>query len=257
MKKPGEILESVYEKIIARQCRHIPEHIAIIQDGNRRFAKERGIDISIGHRIGADKTQMVLDWAKDYGVRHMTLYCFSTENFKRSDDEKDDLFELFAEKAVETLSDKRVFDNEIRFQMVGDRDLLPPELLRKIENLEETTKEFHHFTINLAIAYGGRNEILHATKNILSMIDKGELEPKDISEDLMNSQIYNGIDIPPVDLIIRTGDDKRTSNFLPWLANGNESAVYFCAPYWPVFRKIDLLRGIRVYSNRIEAAQLP
>ena len=141
--------------------------------------------------------------------------------------------------------------------MVGDRSLVPKDLLEKIEKVEEITKDYDRFTINLALAYGGRNEILHAAKDILKMAKEGRLDPEDIDEKLITSHLYHGINIPPVDLIIRTGDDKRTSNFLPWLANGNESAVYFCAPYWPVFRKIDLLRGIRVFSNRIENSYLP
>ena len=239
------------------QCRHIPEHIAIIQDGNRRFAKEKGIDVSLGHRMGAQKTKMVLEWSRDLGVRHITLYCFSTENFKRAEDEQNELFSLFTEKAIETLNDSEVHENRIRFQMVGDRSLVPKDLLEKIEKVEEITKDYDRFTINLALAYGGRNEILHAAKDILKMAKEGRLDPEDIDEKLLTSHLYQGINIPPVDLIIRTGDDKRTSNFLPWLANGNESAVYFCAPYWPVFRKIDLLRGIRVFSNRIENSYLP
>lgn len=257
MKKPGEIIESLYEKRILMQCKHIPRHIAIIQDGNRRFAKEKGIDVSIGHRMGAQKTKMVLEWSRDLGVRHITLYCFSTENFSRPEDEQNDLFTLFTEKAIETLEDKEVHKNAIRFQMVGDRTLVPKDLLEKIEKVEESTKDYDNFTINLALAYGGRNEILHAAKDILEIFEEGGLCPEDINEKLISSHLYHGTDIPPVDLIIRTGDDKRTSNFLPWLANGNESAVYFCAPFWPVFRKIDLLRGIRVFSNRIENSYLP
>ncbi|MBN1431747.1 MAG: di-trans,poly-cis-decaprenylcistransferase [Methanomicrobiaceae archaeon] len=257
MKKPGEIIESVYEKIIVRQCRHIPEHIAIIQDGNRRFAREKGLDVALGHRMGAQKTNMVLEWARELGIRHITLYCFSTENFSRSEYEQNELFTLFTKTAIDILEDKRIHENKIRFQMVGDRKLVPENLLKKIEEVEEVTKDYDNFTINFALAYGGRNEIVHATKCILEKIEDGILCPDDISEELIYSHLYQEIDIPPVDLIIRTGDDKRTSNFLPWLANGNESAVYFCAPYWPVFRKIDLLRGIRVFSNRIDNSHLP
>lgn len=257
MKRPGEILESIYERHIIRQCRHIPDHIAIIQDGNRRFAREKGIDVAIGHRMGAQKTNLVLEWARDVGIRHITLYCFSTENFNRSESELNELFTLFAKTATDILEDKRIHENRIRFQMVGDKSLVPKDLLKKIEDMEEATKDYDNFTINFALAYGGRNEILHATKSILNDIENGVLRPEDINEDLINAHLYHGMIIPPVDLIIRTGDDKRTSNFLPWLANGNESAVYFCAPYWPVFRKIDLLRGIRVFSNRVDNSYLP
>lgn len=257
MKRPGEIIESIYERHIIRQCRHIPKHIAVIQDGNRRFARDKGIDIAIGHRMGAQKTDMVLEWARDLGIRHITLYCFSTENFSRSEYELNELFTLFAKTATDILEDGRIHENRIRIQMVGDRNLVPEDLLKKIETVEKATKDYDNFTINFALAYGGRNEILHATKSILKKIEDGVLRPEDISEELISTHLYQGLDVPPVDLIIRTGNDKRTSNFLPWLANGNESAVYFCAPYWPVFRKIDLLRGIRVFSNRIDSPYVP
>lgn len=252
MKRAKEYLESLYEKYLLRQCRHVPKHIAIIQDGNRRFARESGIEVALGHRLGAEKTETVMDWAHDIGVTHMTLYCFSTENFRRTKDELGELFTLFTEKAIGIVSDERVHKNKIKFQMVGDRNLLPKDFLEKIERVERITKDYDHFTINLAIAYGGRNEIVLAAKSILQEARKGTISPEEIDIKTIEAHLYREQTIPPVDLIIRTGNDKRTSNFLPWLANGNESAVYFCAPYWPMFRKIDLLRGIRMYDQRIK-----
>lgn len=231
--------------------RHVPRHVAVIQDGNRRFARDQGIQTAIGHRLGADTTEQVLDWACDLGVRHITLYTFSTENFRRDREELASLFALFQEKFRAILRDERVHRNHIRVRMIGDRSLLPDDLLATIDAAEEATREYGDYFINVALAYGGRNEIVHAARSILDEVRQGALAPAAITPDIVESHLHRGAPIPPVDLIIRTGNDSRTSNFLPWLANGHESAVYFCAPYWPAFRKIDLLRAMRVYDQRM------
>ncbi|WP_319540826.1 polyprenyl diphosphate synthase [uncultured Methanospirillum sp.] len=245
------LMEPLYEYFITRQCQYIPTHIAIIQDGNRRFAKKKGLATSYGHRVGADRTEEVLDWAQQLGIRYITLYIFSTENFNRTDTEVSDLFALFKEKLASIIDDERVHRYGIRIQMIGDRDLLPDDLRDAVERAEAATAHYDNFYLNMALAYGGRNEILQATKNILSDVRDHKLKGSEISEDLLEEYLYGkNITIPPVDLIVRTGNECRTSNFLPWLANGHESAVYFCAPYWPMFRKLDMLRAIRVYSQR-------
>jgi len=249
-----EILEPVYERFLKIQCRHIPRHIAIIQDGNRRFAKTRGIAKVSGHRAGADKTEEMLDWAHDLGIRHITLYSFSTENFRRDREEVGYLFTLFKERFLAVINDERVHRYRIRVQMVGDSSLLPEDLLETIRAAEEATKDYDGFTLNVAIAYGGRNEIVLAARDILSSARQGAISPSQIDVRMVEEHLHGGKGIPPVDLIIRTGNDFRTSNFLPWLASGHESAVYFCAPYWPLFRKIDLLRAIRVYDQRCRSS---
>lgn len=231
--------------------KHVPRHVAVIQDGNRRFARNQGIETAVGHRLGADTTEQVLDWACDLGVRHITLYTFSTENFRRDREELASLFALFQEKFRAILKDERVHRNHIRVQMIGDRSLLPDDLLATIDAAEEATRAYGDYFINVALAYGGRNEIVHAARSILGEVRRGALAPAAINPDIVESHLHRGAPIPPVDLIIRTGNDSRTSNFLPWLANGHESAVYFCAPYWPAFRKIDLLRAMRVYDQRM------
>lgn len=231
--------------------KHIPRHVAVIQDGNRRFARDQGIQTAVGHRLGADTTEQVLDWACDLGVRHITLYTFSTENFRRDREELASLFALFQEKFRAILRDERVHRNHIRVRMIGDRSLLPDDLLATIDAAEEATREYDDYFINVALAYGGRNEIVHAARSILGEVRRGALAPAAITPDTVESHLHRGAPVPPVDLIIRTGNDSRTSNFLPWLANGHESAVYFCAPYWPAFRKIDLLRAMRVYDQRM------
>ena len=246
-------IEHIYEYLISRQCMHIPRHIAIIQDGNRRYAKKRGIATSSGHRAGADRTEEVLEWAQELGIRHITLYTFSTENFSRSDEEVQNLFTLFKEKLSRISIDERVHKYGIRIQMIGDRDMLPDDLRGAVEQAEAATAHYDNFYLNMALAYGGRNEMLRTTAKILDDVRKKKITRDDITPELFEENLYGStVSLPPVDLIIRTGNESRTSNFLPWLANGHESAVYFCAPYWPMFRKLDMLRAIRVYSERQE-----
>jgi tritrans,polycis-undecaprenyl-diphosphate synthase [geranylgeranyl-diphosphate specific] len=137
--------------------------------------------------------------------------------------------------------------------MVGDRSMLPDDLLDAVNKAEKATQDNTGFHLNIALAYGGRNEIVLAAREILSAVVKNEVSPDMIDVHMVERHLHDKKGIPPVDLIIRTGNDYRTSNFLPWLANGHESAVYFCAPYWPLFRKIDLLRAIRIYDQRVSA----
>ncbi len=247
------LIEAVYERHLRTQCPRVPNHVAIIQDGNRRFARMQGIDTAGGHRAGADKTEEMLDWAHDLGIRHITLYTFSTENFSRKRDEVDHLFALFKEKLSQVMEDERVRKYRIRVQMVGDRALLPDDLRDVVEAAEASTRENDGFCLNIALAYGGRNEIVLAARDILAEVRTKGLDPGVIDVRMVEQHLHGGRGIPPVDLIIRTGNDYRTSNFLPWLAGGHESAVYFCAPYWPLFRKIDLLRAIRIYGQRVAA----
>ncbi len=244
-------LEPVYERVLAHQCTTVPRHVAIIMDGNRRYARDRGAETAVGHRAGADTTERLLGWACDLGVEHITLYSFSTENFNRDPGELEELFTLFCEKFLATVSDERVHHYGIQVRMVGDRSLLPPHLLAAVETAEAATAKYSRFHLNVALAYGGRNEIVSAARRILADAAEGRVRPGEITPALVEESLADGAALPPVDLIIRTGNEYRTSNFLPWQANGNECAVYFCAPYWPQFRKIDLLRAIRVYQQRI------
>jgi len=245
------LLDTLYERYLRMQCRHVPNHIAIIQDGNRRYAKQLGIDTASGHRAGADKTEEMLDWAHELGIKHITLYTFSTENFSRKKEEVEHLFALFKEYFFRVMRDERVEKYKIRVQMVGDRSRLPDDLREAVEAAEEATRNHTGFYLNIALAYGGRNEIVLAAREILEETEKSGLSPDRIDVQMVERHLHGGKGIPPVDLIIRTGNEYRTSNFLPWLANGHESAVYFCAPYWPLFRKIDVLRAIRIYDQRM------
>jgi tritrans,polycis-undecaprenyl-diphosphate synthase [geranylgeranyl-diphosphate specific] len=245
--------EGLYERLLGWQIRYVPRHIAIIQDGNRRFARAQGLDVGEGHRLGADTTERVLDWAADMGVKYITLYSFSTENFRRDSAEVESLFALFKERFEKILSDERIHRRRIRVRVFGDRALLPPDLLERVEAAEAATRQYGDYFMNIALAYGGRNEIVHAARAILGEVMDGTLAPAMIDPALVERHLSSGRDLPPVDLIIRTGSEQRTSNFLPWLANGKESAVYFCAPNWPGFRRLDFLRALRVYDQRMRA----
>lgn len=243
-----------YERRLAKEIHHseIPAHIAVIMDGNRRFAGKFGKAKSYGHSMGAETTEQVIEWCHEIGVRQLTLYAFSTENFHRSEEEVDGLFSLIDRKFWKLYKDPRTHEKKMRVRVIGDRSKLPGFLNETIDRIEKATEHYERFYLNVAIAYGGRQDIIHAVQEIACRVSRGELSLDDVSENLISNHLYpsTGLPVPNVDLIIRTGGDERVSNFLPWQANGSECAAYFCAPYWPEFRKIDILRSIRVYQVR-------
>ncbi len=242
-----------YEKLLASEIRGkpIPSHVAIIMDGNRRFAKKQGLSYYYGHLKGADSTEKVLDWSFDLGIKQLTVYAFSTENFERADDEKNQLFDLIGIKFDKICSDERTHKRRMRVRVIGNIDVLPPSLQSSARRAQDITKNYDGVYLNVALAYGGRQELVDATRSMAQKIKNGKLSLRDINEDTISRNLYpSSGSVPCVDLIIRTGGDERISNFLPWQANGNECAAYFCAPFWPEFRRIDLLRAIRTYQTR-------
>ncbi len=247
------ILYGSYEALLTSEIRDkpVPSHVAIIMDGNRRFAKKHGLAQYYGHFRGADTTENVLDWSFDLGIKQLTVYAFSTENFGRSDEEKKQLFELIGIRFDKICSDERTHKRHMRVRILGNIDDLPLSLQSSAKRAEEITKNYDGVYLNVALAYGGRQELVDAARKMAWKIKNGELSLKDINEDTISNNLYpaNG-SLPYVDLIIRTGGDERISNFLPWQANGNECAAYFCAPFWPEFRRIDFLRAVRTYQTR-------
>ncbi|MGC8912838.1 MAG: polyprenyl diphosphate synthase [Thermoplasmata archaeon] len=225
----------------------LPQHIAIIMDGNRRFARELGLDPSLGHKLGRDKLEEVLGWCLEIGLRVLTVYAFSTENFTRSSEEVMLLIKLFEENFRKLGDDERVHKYKIRVRVIGKRELLPQSLISAIEYAEEKTKDYNEYFFNLAVAYGGRQEIIDAIKEIAKDVKEGKLKIEDISEELVSSKLYTK-DLPDPDLILRTSGEERISNFLLWQIAYSE--LYFVDVYWPGFRKIDLLRAIRAYQMR-------
>ncbi|MEZ3162889.1 polyprenyl diphosphate synthase [Halorubrum sp. RMP-47] len=243
-----------YRRHLRREIDDVPDHVAVIQDGNRRYARERGDDAPEGHRAGADTTERVLDWCADLGVSELTLYAFSTENFERPDEELEPLFDLLEHKLREFADADRVHEQGVRVRAIGDVPRLPPRVRDAVDYAERRTAGNDRFTLNVALAYGGRTELLDAARAIARDVDAGEMAPEDVDVEAVESRLYDR-PIRDVDLIVRTGGDERTSNFLPWHANGNEAAVYFCAPYWPEFSEADFLRAIRTYESREESWQ--
>jgi len=242
-----------YEVLLAREIKDkpVPEHVAIIMDGNRRFARTRGLAQYYGHFKGADTTEKVLDWSFDLGIKQLTVYAFSTENFERDEVEKNKLFELIGIKFDKICTDQRTHKRRMRVRVLGNIDMLPPALKSSAKHAEEITRNYNGVYLNVALAYGGRQELLDAAQKMAWKIKNGELSIKDINEETISNNLYpSSGSVPYVDLIIRTGGDERISNFLPWQANGNECAAYFCAPFWPEFRRIDLLRAIRTFQTR-------
>lgn len=247
------ILYGSYEALLANEIKDapVPSHVAIIMDGNRRFARKYGLAQYYGHFRGADTTEKVLDWSFDLGVKQLTVYAFSTENLERSEDEKKRLFELIGIRFDKICSDERTHRRRMRVRILGNIDLLPFSLQSSAKRAEEITKNYGGVYLNVALAYGGRQELVDATRKMAWKIKDCELSLKDINEETISKNLYPaGGPVPCVDLIIRTGGDERVSNFLPWQANGNECAAYFCAPFWPEFRRIDFLRAIRTYQTR-------
>ncbi|WP_226039180.1 polyprenyl diphosphate synthase [Natrinema sp. DC36] len=245
-------VDSAYERLLSREISGAPTHVAVIQDGNRRYARRRGGDAHEGHRAGAETTERVLDWCQDIGVEELTLYTFSTENFERPAEENEALFDLLCEKLHEFADADRVHENEVCIRAIGETEMLPERVQNAVEYAERRTCGYDQFVLNIALAYGGRSRLLEAARGVAAGVETGDLEPDEIDVEDIERRLYDQ-PVRDVDLIIRPGGDERTSNFLPWHANGNEAAVFFCTPFWPEFSKTDFLRGIRTYEHREES----
>jgi len=233
------------------------EHVAIIQDGNRRYAMQKGLSKFLGHSLGAETSEKVSDWCLEVGIKHLTLYAFSIENFSRDEAEKRDLFDLIQKKFRDLNQSKKIHANRVRVRAIGRVEMLPENLRREIIRTEVATRDYDKMYLNVALAYGGQRELVDAARALAQLVMQGKIKAEEVDEEMIAQHLYpqNGIPVPKVDLIIITAGDFRTSNFLPWQANGNECAAYFCAPYWPEFRKIDFLRAIRTAQTRASSQQ--
>jgi tritrans,polycis-undecaprenyl-diphosphate synthase [geranylgeranyl-diphosphate specific] len=205
-----------------------------------------------GHNRGAKTTDRVADWCLDLGIKHLTVYTFSTENFKRDEEEKRYLFELIRNKLLELSTSERVHQNQVRVRAIGRIELMPRCVQEAAREAEEATRGYDNMYFNLALAYGGRCELVDATRSLAAEVKEGRLKPAEVDAFLIYRHLYPPSDqpLPKVDLVIRTGGEVRTSNFLPWQANGSECAAYFCAPYWPEFSEMDFLKAVRIAQAR-------
>jgi tritrans,polycis-undecaprenyl-diphosphate synthase [geranylgeranyl-diphosphate specific] len=225
----------------------MPEHLGVILDGNRRFARQIGLDLWIGHKYGAEKVNDFLDWAWQAGVKIVTLYVFSTENFLRSSKEVEEIMKLAEEKFEEILTHAKIHKYKVRVKAIGRINILPQRVQAAIRRAEERTKDYDKFLLNIAIGYGGRAEIVDAIKEIAEEVKSGKIDVKEIDEKLIENHLYTS-GIPDPALIIRTSGEERLSGFLLWQSAYSE--LYFCDVYWPAMRKIDFWRALRTYQMR-------
>ena len=226
--------------------RIIPNHVAIIMDGNRRWAKRRMLPTNIGHKEGSNTLEKMAKYCNKIGVNYLTVFAFSTENWKRSEEEVGYLMNLLAD-SIENF-DKTFDDTDVRIKMVGDINGLPEKLQNGIKHVEEKTKDKKGLTVNIAINYGGRPEIIHATKQIAEDYKNGIIKNlDDINEDVFSHYDYTKGD-PDPDLIIRTAGEVRMSGFLTWQSVYSE--MYFTNVLWPDFNEKELDKAIDEFNNR-------
>jgi len=238
-----------YEKRLSKDvlATPVPHHIAVIMDGNRRFAKELGLGSGEGHKEGRNKLEEMLQWGLETGIKVLTVYAFSSENFTRDDEELTELMKLFEENFYKVGDDERVHKHKIRIKALGMLTMLPAEVQKAINYAEEKTKNYDAYQLNLAVAYSGREEIIQAIREIAGQVKDGQMEVDEITQKTFSQFLYTA-DLPDPDLILRTSGEVRVSNFLLWQLAYLE--LYFVDVYWPGFRKIDFLRAIRTYQQR-------
>jgi len=242
---------TAYEKWLTQQVkgRHMPEHVGIILDGNRRWAWQRALTPYDGHYIGARVGEEVLNWCLEFGIRTLTLYTFSTENFARPGEEVNAVLKIVEEEARKLGKDKRLHTHGVRVKALGRIDLLPESLREVLVQLENETRHYDGHFLNVAIAYTGRAEIVDATKKIVEDVNQGHLSLQQIDEDVFRKYLYTAhLPNPNPDLVIRTSGEERLSGFLLWQSAYSE--LVFVDVYWPEFRRIDFLRAIRLYQMR-------
>ena len=224
---------------------NIPEHVAIILDGNGRWAKNKHMPRTYGHTVGSKVVERTVEDASDIGIKYLTVYVFSTENWKRSQDEVSMLFSLI-ERYLRSLI-KKSKKNNVRCRVIGRRDNMSSSMLQVIEKLEEETKDNTGLTFTLAINYGGRDEITRAVQGIVQDVKDGKLNAEDITESTISDYLDTS-GMPDPDLLIRTGGDERLSNYLPWQLTYTE--FYFTPVLWPAFTKNDLIDAVIKYNGR-------
>jgi tritrans,polycis-undecaprenyl-diphosphate synthase [geranylgeranyl-diphosphate specific] len=220
------------------------QHLAIIPDGNRRWAKQHGLPLIEGHRIGIDKLRDVLKWCRNLNIRMVTFWGFSMENFDRDKDEVQLLMKLFEQK-IEEVNREEVHKYKIRVRVFGRRELLPAKVREKIEKFEKETEGYSDYYANILLAYGGKQEIIDACNFLLEDCRKGKLTS--VTEENFPKYLSTG-ELPDPDLIIRTSGEQRLSGFMPWKTTYSE--LYFCPKLWPDFSEQDLKDALDDYQRR-------
>lgn len=221
----------------------IPQHIAIIMDGNGRWATERGKERSYGHQAGVESVRRITSECTRLGVKYLTLYTFSTENWNRPADEVAALMGL----VLTALEDELFMKNDVRFQVIGDLDRLPEVVQKKLQETIDHTADNKTMTMVIALSYSSRWEITKAVKEISTLVAEGKAKADDINEDFISKHLVTSF-MPDPDLLIRTGGELRISNYLLWQIAYSE--LYFCDTYWPDFAEADLHKAIASYQSR-------
>lgn len=224
---------------------NVPNHVAIILDGNGRWAKAKGMPRNYGHIQGAKTVETICEEAWNLGIKYLTVYAFSTENWQRPKDEVEALMKLLREYMKNCI--KRASKNDMRVRVIGDKSGLADDIRSSIDELEEATKKNTGLTFTIAINYGGRDEVRRAVTKIAESVEKGELKPSDITEELIGNNLDTS-GFPDPDLLIRTCNEMRISNFLLWQISYSE--LYFTEVPWPDFSKEELIKACEAYSNR-------
>jgi tritrans,polycis-undecaprenyl-diphosphate synthase [geranylgeranyl-diphosphate specific] len=241
----------VYERWLWSQVKNglDLEHIAIILDGNRRWASGKALNPWFGHEKGAEKVEQLLDWCLKLDVKSITLYAFSTENFSRKDAEVEEIMRIAGDEFQRILMDERIHKNKVRVKVIGRVGLLPKDLQQLIMDVERATEGYDEHFLNIAFAYGGRAEIVDAARKIAEKVQEGELAPEKVDEQTFEQFLYTShMPKQDPDLIIRTSGEERLSGFLLWQSAYSE--LCFLDVYWPDFRFIDLLRAVRTFKKR-------
>jgi len=222
-----------------------PRHVAIIMDGNGRWAKQRGLPRQAGHRAGVKSARRVVEYMAEQGVKHLTLFAFSSENWRRPRDEVKALMALFAEVLKRETAE--LHKNGVRLRFFGERETLGKRLTKRIEEAEALTESNSGLSLNIAMAYGGRWDIVQAARRLAEDVQAGRLEPGDITETTLADRLVTG-DAPEPDLMIRTGGEQRISNFLLW--QGAYAELFFSPALWPDFSDRDVDAALEFYSVR-------
>jgi len=223
----------------------VPKHVAIVLDGNRRYAKKLGLQPWKGHEFGLRKLEELFNWFQELDIKELTLYSFSNENFRRAKREINYLFGLFRQEFNKMKQKNGIFKNKIRIKVIGRINMFPEDIRKAMLEVVEKTKKHNNFIVNFAMAYGGRQEITDAVKKIAENVKKGKIRAEDINEELITNKLY--IKSEP-DLVIRPGGEKRISNFLLWQSSYSE--FFFIDKLWPEFTKQDLSKCIEEFKRR-------
>jgi len=245
----GDALRGVTEKRLLELVRAepVPQHLAIIMDGNRRFARSHRMGVRDGHARGRDTLEELLTWCLDLKIRILTVYALSTENLLRSPSEVADLMDLFDQALRDIATDERVHRNRIRVRVIGNRALLPARVREAIGIAERATEQYGDYRYNVALGYGGRDEIVDAIRQLAREVRAGSLEPETIDSETVSRHLYTA-DLPDPDLILRTSGEERISNFLLWQSEYSE--LVFSDVLWPGLTRLDFLRAIRTFQQR-------